>query len=80
MIGEHNVANAVAAAALATQVGATHEQIQSGLQSLSKVKRRVDVEKLNDTITLIDDSYNASVPAMKAGVDLLGQFTQHSVG
>ncbi|WP_234494508.1 UDP-N-acetylmuramoyl-tripeptide--D-alanyl-D-alanine ligase [Vibrio maritimus] len=76
MIGEHNVANAVAAAALATQVGATHEQIQSGLQSLSKVKRRVDVEKLNDSITLIDDSYNASVPAMKAAVDLLGQFTQ----
>jgi UDP-N-acetylmuramoyl-tripeptide--D-alanyl-D-alanine ligase len=76
IIGEHNVANAVAAAALATQVGATLEQIQHGLQSLSKVKRRVDVEKLSDSITLIDDSYNASVPAMKAAVDLLGQFTQ----
>ncbi|NUW73592.1 UDP-N-acetylmuramoyl-tripeptide--D-alanyl-D-alanine ligase [Vibrio mediterranei] len=76
LLGEHNVANAVAASALAIQCGATLEQIKIGLQSLSKVKRRVDVEKLTEHITLIDDSYNASVPAMKAAVDLLAQFKQ----
>jgi UDP-N-acetylmuramoyl-tripeptide--D-alanyl-D-alanine ligase len=76
LLGEHNVANAVAASALAIQCGATLEQIKVGLQSLSKVKRRVDVEKLTEHITLIDDSYNASVPAMKAAVDLLAQFKQ----
>lgn len=74
LLGQHNVANAVAAAALAIQCGATLAQVQLGLQSLNKVKRRVDVEKLNDTVTLIDDSYNASVPAMKAAVELLSQF------
>lgn len=75
LVGIHNVANAVAASAIAFHCGIELGQIQAGLQSLSKVKRRVEVEKLNQQITLIDDSYNASVPAMKAAVDLLGSFS-----
>ncbi|ELC0659215.1 UDP-N-acetylmuramoyl-tripeptide--D-alanyl-D-alanine ligase [Vibrio fluvialis] len=75
IIGKHNVGNALAASALAIEMGATLADIQHGLAHLSKVKGRVDVTELNDNITLIDDSYNASVPAMKAAVDLLGGFS-----
>ncbi len=75
IIGKHNVSNALAAAALATEMGATLAEVQYGLSHLPKVKGRVDVEPLTDSITLIDDSYNASVPAMKAAVDLLGSFS-----
>ncbi|EKO3540086.1 UDP-N-acetylmuramoyl-tripeptide--D-alanyl-D-alanine ligase [Vibrio fluvialis] len=75
IIGKHNVGNALAASALAIEMGATLADIQHGLAHLSKVKGRVDVTALNDNITLIDDSYNASVPAMKAAVDLLGGFS-----
>ena len=74
LVGAHNVSNAIAAAALAVQCGGTLAHIQLGLKTLDKVKGRVEVETLTDTITLIDDSYNASVPAMKAAVDLLSQF------
>ncbi|MGP8307047.1 UDP-N-acetylmuramoyl-tripeptide--D-alanyl-D-alanine ligase [Vibrio sp. YIC-376] len=74
IIGQHNVANAIAASIIALQMGATMEEIQSGLMHLNKVKGRVDVEQLSQSIKLIDDSYNASVPAMKAAVDLLGAF------
>ncbi|MCV5217213.1 UDP-N-acetylmuramoyl-tripeptide--D-alanyl-D-alanine ligase, partial [Escherichia coli] len=38
------------------------------------MKGRVEVEALSEKIKLIDDSYNASVPAMKAAVDLLAAF------
>ncbi len=55
-------------------MGARIEEIQSGLLHLNKVKGRVDVEQLSQSIKLIDDSYNASVPAMKAAVDLLAAF------
>lgn len=74
IIGQHNVANAIAASIIALQMGATMEEIHSGLMHLNKVKGRVDVEQLSQSVKLIDDSYNASVPAMKAAVDLLGAF------
>lgn len=75
IVGQHNVANALAATALALELGANLEMVQSGLAQLSMVKGRVEVIELNDTIKLIDDSYNASVPAMKAAADLLASFT-----
>ncbi len=74
IIGRHNVANAVAAAALALEMGASLQDVQQGLASLPKVKGRVDITSLNSHIRLIDDSYNASVPAMKAAVELLATY------
>ncbi len=74
IIGQHNVPNAIAASIIALKMGATLEETQAGLKHLNKVKGRVEVEELSDKIKLIDDSYNASVPAMKAAVDLLAAF------
>ncbi|SJL82127.1 UDP-N-acetylmuramoyl-tripeptide--D-alanyl-D-alanine ligase [Vibrio palustris] len=75
MIGQHNVANALAAAALSFEMGASLDDVAKGLASLQPVKGRVSAIELSKTVKLIDDSYNASVPAMKAAVDLLGSFT-----
>ncbi|WP_341659204.1 UDP-N-acetylmuramoyl-tripeptide--D-alanyl-D-alanine ligase [Vibrio sp.] len=74
IIGQHNVANALAATALSVELGASSEMVASGLEALSKVKGRVESIELSENIKLIDDSYNASVPAMKAAADLLGSF------
>ncbi|MFB9135191.1 UDP-N-acetylmuramoyl-tripeptide--D-alanyl-D-alanine ligase [Vibrio olivae] len=74
IVGKHNVANALAATALAMEMGATLQQVSAGLTSLSKVKGRVEVQALSEHVTVIDDSYNASVPAMKAAVDLLANY------
>lgn len=75
VVGEHNVSNALAATALSLELGATLDEIVSGLGQVQNVKGRVQVEKLSKTVTLIDDSYNASVPAMLAAIDLLKSFT-----
>jgi len=75
IIGRHNVANALAATALALELGADLTMIASGLVHLSKVKGRVEVVELADNLKLIDDSYNASVPAMKAAAELLAGFS-----
>jgi len=74
IIGKHNVTNAVAAAALAIQANSSLNDIQQGLQELGSVKGRVAVETLASGLKVIDDTYNASVPAMKAAVELLGGF------
>ncbi|WP_153446069.1 UDP-N-acetylmuramoyl-tripeptide--D-alanyl-D-alanine ligase [Vibrio algicola] len=75
MIGQHNVANGLAAAAMATQVGASLDEIVQGLQTSTNVSGRVEAIELTDNIRLIDDSYNASVPAMNAAVDLLANYS-----
>ncbi|WP_117235861.1 UDP-N-acetylmuramoyl-tripeptide--D-alanyl-D-alanine ligase [Vibrio maerlii] len=74
IVGGHNVSNALSACALALSMGADLEEVASGLSQVANVKGRVEVKSLTDSITLIDDSYNASVPAMLAAVDLLGEF------
>ncbi|GAM67777.1 UDP-N-acetylmuramoylalanyl-D-glutamyl-2,6-diaminopimelate-D-alanyl-D-alanine ligase [Vibrio sp. JCM 19236] len=75
IVGKHNVANAVAAAAITLNMGVPMPQVIEGLQALQQVKGRVAVERLSPTIRLIDDTYNASVPAMKAAADLLSTFS-----
>ena len=55
MIGEHNVLNATAAAALAAGQGVPAEDIQTALQSFRSVKRRLEVIAEIDGITIIDD-------------------------
>jgi UDP-N-acetylmuramate: L-alanyl-gamma-D-glutamyl-meso-diaminopimelate ligase len=55
MIGEHNVLNATAAAALAAGQGVPAGDIQRALQSFRSVKRRLEVIAEIDGITIIDD-------------------------
>ncbi|MGF1697675.1 UDP-N-acetylmuramoyl-tripeptide--D-alanyl-D-alanine ligase [Vibrio lamellibrachiae] len=74
IIGRHNISNALAAAALAIECGVELEDIKHGLTHLMEVKGRVEAIELSSSIRLIDDSYNASVPAMNAAVDLLSSF------
>ncbi|MGF1725824.1 UDP-N-acetylmuramoyl-tripeptide--D-alanyl-D-alanine ligase [Photobacterium nomapromontoriensis] len=74
LAGRHNVANALAAAAMATAVGATPEQIQAGLSSVANVKGRVDVTEPRANLRLVDDTYNASVASVKAAIDLLAGY------
>ncbi|NOH80651.1 UDP-N-acetylmuramoyl-tripeptide--D-alanyl-D-alanine ligase [Vibrio sp. RE86] len=74
IIGQHNVANALAAAALSLELGASLDKVKTGLASLGKVKGRVELVELSERVKLIDDSYNASVPAMKAAADLLAGY------
>ncbi len=59
MPGEHNVLNALAAIAVAHEVGVPAEAIQSGLASFQGIGRRFqmngDVQSRNGAVTLVDD-------------------------
>ncbi|WP_394211652.1 UDP-N-acetylmuramoyl-tripeptide--D-alanyl-D-alanine ligase [Enterovibrio calviensis] len=73
--GAHNVANAVLAAMTALNVdGITMDDVARGLASVSPVKGRGAISFPRPGLRLIDDSYNASLAAMKAAVDLLDGF------
>ncbi|MWP62295.1 UDP-N-acetylmuramoyl-tripeptide--D-alanyl-D-alanine ligase [Gilliamella sp. Pas-s25] len=73
LVGQHNVANAIAASALALSVGATFNQIQQGLATLKPVKGRLFPIQLNQTQLIWDDTYNANVGSMSAAVKTLAK-------
>ena len=72
--GKHNVCNAVAAAAIALEMGATLEDIRLGLADMLSVKGRLNVHQLSSNFKLIDDTYNANVESIKAASELLSSF------
>jgi len=77
--GRHNIANALAAAALATAVGAPLEAIKAGLGGLQPVPGRLFPVRLNDSQQLLDDTYNANVGSMTAAVQVLAEMPGYRV-
>jgi len=55
LVGEHNVMNALATIALATELGVTFEECQRGLEGFAGVQRRFTLRGEVDGVTLIDD-------------------------
>ena len=72
--GRHNVCNAVAAAIIAIEFGASLDDLRLGLAEMSAVKGRSNLHQLGDNFKLIDDTYNANVESIKAATDLLASF------
>ena len=56
MAGDHNVANALAAIAVARELGVTDEAIRSGLTGFGGVKRRFTTTGVAKGVRVIDDS------------------------
>ena len=72
--GKHNVCNAVAAATIAIEMGASLNDIRLGLAEMAPVKGRLNLHQLTDNLKLIDDTYNANVESIKAATELLASY------
>lgn len=72
--GQHNVSNALAASSMAFVLGCSLNDIKQGLETLQQVAGRVNSAVISDTLTVIDDTYNANSASVRAGIDLLSQY------
>lgn len=78
LLGEHNVSNALAAAAVGLAVGMTLPEIAVSLSRVvRKSKWRMEVHPLECGITIINDAYNANPESMAAALKTLASFNQH---
>ena len=77
--GRHNIANALAATALAMAVGAPHDAVKKGLANLKAVPGRLFPVQLGDNQLLLDDSYNANVGSMTAAAHVLAEMPGYRV-
>lgn len=79
LLGLHNVANALAAAAAAHALNVPLVGIRQGLESLQPVKGRAVTRVATNGARLIDDTYNANPVAVCAAVDILAAFPGRTV-
>nr|WP_154325314.1 UDP-N-acetylmuramoyl-tripeptide--D-alanyl-D-alanine ligase [Pantoea sp. 201603H] len=77
--GRHNIANALAASALALSVDAPLEAIRLGLRGLQAVPGRLFPISLAAGKLLLDDSYNANVGSMTAAAHVLAEMPGYRV-
>lgn len=68
--GEHQIYNALAAAAVADYLGLGEEEIARGIASVAPTAGRSNLIQTPDYV-VIDDCYNANPVSMKAAIDLL---------
>ncbi len=79
LLGNHNVANALAAAAAACALGVSLFGIATGLGAVQPVKGRTVAQLAANGMRVIDDTYNANPSSVNAAVDLLKTFAGRKV-
>ncbi len=73
LMGRHNIANALAAAAAVLADGCQPEIVAEGLNHCQAVAGRMRPIQLSPSMLIIDDSYNANPDAVKAALDTLAE-------
>ena len=74
ILGEHHIMNALAAATVASLLGASKAQIVQALEAMELAERwRMQRIVRPDGVTVINDAYNASPDSMKAALQTLAQ-------
>ena len=70
LLGRHNVANAIAAVAVALKLGFELEEIKEALLDVEVSPMRLQIIK-NKKFIIINDAYNANPDSVKAAIDVL---------
>lgn len=74
LAGQHNILNALAAAAVGCAQFVPPEAIREGLESIRSVKGRLQLVRADSGARLIDDTYNANPASLESGLQALVGF------
>lgn len=69
--GIHFIYNALCAVTVGNLIGLSTEQIIKGIGTFELTKKRMDITELENGVTIINDSYNASFESMQASLKYL---------
>jgi len=79
--GAHNVPNALAAAALAGELGLGLADIADGLcGAVARSRWRMEVRRRADGVTIINDAYNANPESVRAAIEALAHLARDGRG
>ena len=74
IFGEHNVMNALAAAACCASLDISMQAIKNGLENMKTIKGRLEIKIGKGQVRIIDDTYNANPVSLNAAVKALCSF------
>lgn len=81
ILGEHHVANALAALAAARELGVDPARAIAAIESVPRAERwRMELLERGDGVTVINDAYNASPDSTAAALKTLAQITRGGPG
>ena len=72
LLGQHNIANAVAAVAVGISHGISWDDVCAAIAGLRPEKKRGEVVRFNEGFDVIDDSYNSNPKALTEMIRFLG--------
>lgn len=79
LYGEHHVSNALAAAAVAHELGMSADEIATALSEAGSLSRwRMEVTERPDGVTIVNDAYNANPESMRAALRALASMGKAS--
>jgi UDP-N-acetylmuramoyl-tripeptide--D-alanyl-D-alanine ligase len=73
-IGKHNLFNSVMAIASIVAAGLEPKEFLKNTINIQSYKGRFSSQKITKNLTLVDDTYNASAPAVKAAIEDFAEF------
>ncbi|SDY00530.1 UDP-N-acetylmuramoyl-tripeptide--D-alanyl-D-alanine ligase [Amycolatopsis xylanica] len=77
LFGEHHVGNALSAAAVALELGASVEDVAAWLSAVERRSaRRMEVTTRADGVTIVNDSFNANPESMRAALKTLASMSE----
>ena len=80
MHGAHHVTNALAAAAIAAELGMPAADIAAGLsEATARSKWRMELRERGDGVLVINDAYNANPDSVRVAIDAVAQMSGDSV-
>lgn len=75
LLGNHNILNALAAAAATLVIDIDLQAIKAGLECIQPAPGRLQLHTLPNGVKIIDDTYNANPFSLEAAVKTLATFT-----
>lgn len=78
LLGIHNIYNALAAIAVASQFGITYDDMSRALLDYRPGDMRLNLKSALDGVNIIDDSYNSNPLSMKMALEVLKRYPARS--
>ena len=69
--GKHNIYNMLPGILIGLQLGMNEKEIQKGVEKIPLTERRMDRFTTTNNMTVYDDTYNASLESVLAGLEIL---------
>ena len=75
LLGEHNILNILAGAAVASVLGLSLKEIKGGISKLKAVEHRLQLIDRGTGVLVIDDAFNSNPDGARAALNVLSSFS-----